>query len=141
MIDALSLGGNMKLNEYDLQNCIDYDKLKKKMGIKKGDKISFTFENENYIGVVTDSGVEYYDKNNDLLELNLMYFTTIEYNPKVKYKKILCAHIDCNKCPLQEIRCNFNKKYRDQTLEEILNNSISNPKIKAIYEEALEKEC
>ena len=34
MIDALLLGGNMKLNEYQIESCIDYIKLKEIRGGK-----------------------------------------------------------------------------------------------------------
>ena len=141
MIDALSLGGIIMLIKlYDFQDCIDYKKLKQKMGAKDGDKIRFTLEKE-YIGTITDEVVLYYDKNNDCRELPLEEFVKIEYELKIPYKDLKCAHIDCDKCPLHEIRCNLNGKYRDQTLEEVLNNSISNPKIKEIYEKLLEKEA
>lgn len=130
----------MIIKLYDLQDCIDYTKLKDKMGTRDGDKIRFTLMEKEYIGTITDEVVLYYDKNNDVKELPLEEFVKIEYELKIPYKDLKCAHIDCSKCPLQEIRCNLNGKYRDQTLEEVLDQSITNPKIRAIYRELLEKE-
>ena len=131
----------MLIKLYDLQDCIDYDKLKQKMGAKNGDKIRFTLMEKEYIGTIDDEVVLYYDKNNDCMEIPLEEFVKIEYELKIPYKDLICAQISCNKCPLQEIRCNLEGKYRDQTLEEVLNNSISNTKIKEIYEKLLEKEA
>ena len=130
----------MLIKLYDLQACIDYEKLKQKMGTKDGDRIRFTLMEKEYIGTITDEVVLYYDKNNDVKELSLEEFVKIEYELKIPYKDLKCAYIDCDKCPLHEIRCNLNGKYRDQTLEEVLDQSITNSKIRAIYKELLEKE-
>jgi hypothetical protein len=128
----------MKLDTYILQSCIDYKKLKTKMGLRDGMKISFILNDIEYIGTVDDNIVEYRDKHNDLQEIDLIDFTTIDYNPKVKYKELKCLNMVCNNCPLYEIKCIPHAK--EFTLLDVLEQSVHNEDVKEIYRKLLEEE-
>lgn len=128
----------MKLEIYTLQSCINYEKLKTKMGLKDGMKISFILNNTEYIGTVEDTIVEYCDKHGGIQEINLIDFTTIDYNPKIKYKELKCLNMNCYDCPLKEIKCIPHAK--EFTLLEVLEQSIHNEDVKEIYRKLLEEE-
>lgn len=128
----------MLLNNHQIESCIDYIKLKEIMGVKNGTTIKFIKNKKEYVGTINGPVISYTDEHGNYKEIKLNTFINIEYTLKVPYKDLQCRQIDCSNCPLQEINCKVSD--RSNTLQEILNQSISAKSIKNYYQKKLEEE-